>query len=165
MALETLPAKILVLGVGNILLQDEGLGVRAVEQLQVKYNLPQDVQIVDGGVMGLDLLPYIENADFLLIVDAVKVGRPGASLVRLDAQEIPIALGLKMSIHQVGLQEILVLSQLRGTLPSRVVLWGMEPVALKEGLDLSPAVRIQLNTLVDAIACELENWGIAIEPK
>ena len=165
MASEPHLTKTLVLGLGNILLRDEGLGVRAVERLQVKYDLPENVQIVDGGVMGLDLLPYLEDADALLVVDAVRIGKQGASLVRLEGRDIPSALGLKMSIHQVGFQELLAIGQLRGTLPSRIVLWGIEPVSLKEGLDLSPEVRIQLNALVDAIACELEDWGIGIELK
>ncbi len=155
---------ILLLGLGNILLQDEGLGVRAVERLTSRYRLPATVQAMDGGTMGLDLLPYLEQAADLLIIDAVQIDQPPGTLVRLEGDAIPSALSLKMSVHQVGLQELLALGDLQGTLPHRIVVWGMEPAVLDWGLDLSPQVGNQLDNLIQAVVQELGKWGVAVEP-
>jgi len=154
--------RILVLGLGNILLQDEGLGVRAVERMAARYQLPPDVQVMDGGVMGLDLLPYLEGISHLLITDAVQTGQPAGSLVRLEGEAIPAALQVKMSMHQVGLQELLALAGFQGTLPEQVVLWGLEPASLEWGLELSAPIAAQLDALADAAAGELRAWGVEL---
>jgi len=154
--------RILLLGLGNILLQDEGLGVRAAELLASRYRLPPDVQVMDGGVMGLDLLPHLEGVSHLLITDAVQTGQPPGSLVRLEGEAIPAALSLKMSMHQVGLQELLALAGFQGTLPEQVVLWGLEPASLEWGLELSAPITAQIDALVDAAAGELRAWGVEL---
>lgn len=153
---------VLILGLGNILLQDEGLGVRAVERLMATYHLPAEVQAIDGGVMGLDLLPYLEGCSDLLIIDAVQTERPPGTLERLEGDAIPAALSLKMSMHQVGLQELLAVSHFQGTMPPRLVLWGMVPDSLQPGLELSPTVARQLDALVQAVAAELSQWGLPL---
>jgi len=158
----TMNRQILILGLGNILLQDEGLGVRAVERLAARYRLPPDVQLMDGGVMGLDLLPHLEGVTHLLITDAVQTGRPPGSLVRLEGEAIPAALSLKMSMHQVGLQELLALAGFQGTLPEQVVLWGLEPASLDWGLELSALIGTQIDALVDAAVGELRAWGVEL---
>jgi hydrogenase maturation protease len=151
-----------VLGVGNILLQDEGIGVQALECLRACYHLPRGVQALDGGVLGLDLLPYIEGVDNLLILDAIETGQAPGTLLRLEGDAIHARLALKMSIHQVGLQEVLATLALQGKLPARVVLWGVQPASLDWGVELSPAVAMRLNDLVDAAAAELCEWGLAV---
>jgi len=147
--------QILVLGIGNVLMQDEGLGVRAVERLQEQYRLPPGVRVVDGGVMGLELLPYLEDAERVLILDAVRTSLQPGSVIRLKGRDIPVALALKTSIHQVGLQEILAVSRFRGTLPAHISLWGMEPSSIEVGTDLSPTISAALDRLVQSIAKEL----------
>jgi hydrogenase maturation protease len=147
--------EVLVLGVGNILLRDEGLGVRAVERLAAAHLLPEQVCVLDGGTMGLDLLPYLQENETLLMVDAVQAGRPPGTLVRLEGDEILPALALKLSAHQVGLQELLATGRLLGTLPSCIVLWGIEPASLDWGLDLSPPVAARLDELVEAVYREV----------
>jgi hydrogenase maturation protease len=146
---------VLVLGIGNVLMQDEGLGVRAVERLQERYHLPPEVRAVDGGVMGLELLPYLEDAERVLILDAVKTDRPPGSLIRLEGKEIPVALALKTSIHQVGVQEVLAVGRFRGTLPAQITLWGMEPASIEVGTHLSPTVSTAIDRLIQAVAEEL----------
>jgi hydrogenase maturation protease len=150
---------VLVLGIGNILLQDEGLGVRALERLLERYRLPRELLAINGGTMGLDLLPYLENVSSLLIMDAVQVGQPGDRLIRLEGHNLPATLALKFSVHQVGLQELLAVSALQGTVPNRVVLWGIQPRSIEWGLDLSPPVAAQIDDLVDAVVGELRSWG------
>lgn len=147
--------QILVLGIGNVLMQDEGLGVRAVERLRERYHLPPGVRTADGGVMGLELLPYLEDVERVLILDAVRTDLQPGSVVRLNGRDIPAALALKTSIHQVGLQEILAVGRLRGTLPAQITLWGMEPASIEVGTDLSPTVSAALDDLVQSVAKEL----------
>jgi hydrogenase maturation protease len=150
--------RVTVLGVGNILLQDEGLGVRAVEQLSARFEVPENVRLVDGGALGLNLLPLIEETDSLLIIDALASGQTPGTLVRLEGDAIAGALALKMSMHQVGMRELLGVSNLRQTLPSRLVLWGMEPASMDWGVELTPPVAAKLEALVEAVAEELRNW-------
>lgn len=138
------------------------MGVRAIERLTARYRFPAEVQAIDGGVMGLDLLPYLEGVSDLLIIDAVQSDGPPGALMRLEGDAIPAALSLKMSMHQVGLQEFLAVSRFQGTLPERVVVWGMAPASLDPGLDLSPTVAARLDALVQAIVDELRAWGVAV---
>jgi hydrogenase maturation protease len=134
--------------------------VRAVERMAARYRLPPDVQVMDGGVMGLDLLPYLEGVSHLLITDAVQIGQPAGSLVRLEGEAIPATLQVKMSMHQVGLQELMALAGFQGTLPKQVVLWGLEPASLEWGLELSAPIAAQIDALVDAAMGELRAWGV-----
>jgi hydrogenase maturation protease len=157
--------RILVLGLGNILLQDEGLGVRVLERLTSQYCLPQGVQAIDGGVMGLALLPYLEGVTSLLIVDAIQAGQRPGTLTRIGADDISAALSHKTSMHQVGLQELLAISSFQGTLPPRMVLWGMEPASLAWGVGLTPSVAARLDALVQAVVKELREWGVAVEER
>jgi hydrogenase maturation protease len=150
----------LVLGLGNTILRDEGLGVRAVERLQERYTLPDTVELLDGGTLGLHLLPYLEGVRGLLIVDAVRLDAPPGATIRLEGDAIPRALAHKVSMHQVGLPELLAVSAAQGSLPERVVLWGMAPAVIEPGLDLSEPVAAALGALVDGVAAELESWGV-----
>jgi hydrogenase maturation protease len=150
----------LVLGLGNILLRDEGVGVRVVERLQERYRFPENVQVVDGGTMGLDLMAYVEAADRLLVLDAVDTGVEGGTLAHLVGEQVPAYLSLKISPHQMGLSDLLAAARLRDVYPDEVVLWGVQPDAIDVGLDLSPAVAAQVDALVDRALAELQQWGI-----
>jgi hydrogenase maturation protease len=152
----------LVLGVGNILLQDEGVGVRAIEHLQKHYHFPQGVQVLDGGTMGLDLLSYLEGVDRLLVIDAVDAHRPPGTIVRLTNGEIPALLGRKLSPHQIGLADLLSVAELRDLTPQQVVLIGIQPAELETSLDLSPTIRGQMPSIIQQALGELENWGHTI---
>jgi hydrogenase maturation protease len=148
----------LVLGLGNILLQDEGVGVRAVQRLAAQGNLPKEVQPLDGGTRGLNLLPYLAGVRNLMILDAIDAGQSPGSLVRLEGDAIHAALKTKTSMHQVGLQELLAVSKFQGTLPPRIVLWGIQPAVLDWGMELSPPVQAQLEGLVRRALAEIEQW-------
>jgi hydrogenase maturation protease len=152
--------QILVLGLGNTLLRDEGVGVRVVERLQELYRFPENVQVVDGGTMGLDLMAYVEAADRLLVLDAVNTGGEAGTLAHLVGEQVPAFLSLKVSPHQMGLSDLLAAAQLRDIYPDEVVLWGVQPGAIEVGLDLSPAVAARVDALVDRALAELHRWGI-----
>lgn len=153
------PAKTLILGVGNLLLSDEGVGVRVVERLAATYELPEGVQILDGGTLGLDLLYYLEGVDNLLIVDAVEMNKEPGTLLRMEGDEVPSFLSIKMSPHQIGIPDMLFAARLKGLYPSNVVLWGVQPAALDVGLELSPAVDSQVDVLVSKVVEQLVQWG------
>ncbi len=155
-------SRALVLGVGNILLQDEGVGVRVVEHLQEHYIFPDEVQVLDGGTMGLDLLLYLEGVKHLLVVDAVDARRPPGSIIRLTDDEIPVLLGRKLSPHQIGLADLLSVAGLRDLTPQQVVLIGVQPAWLETGLDLSPTIQARLPSIVDMVLEEVKSWGYII---
>jgi hydrogenase maturation protease len=159
-------ADTLVLGLGNLLLGDEGVGVRVVERLLEQYSFPEGVQVMDGGNLGLYLLPYVEDASRLMVVDAVQARRPPGTLVRLTREEIPVFLdAAKISPHQEGLQDVLAVATLRGYLPDEVIFWGVQIKSLGVGLELSTAVAAQVDTLVEKVLTELAGWDIEPQRK
>jgi hydrogenase maturation protease len=153
------PAKTLILGVGNLLLSDEGVGLRVVERLAASYDLPEGVQTLDGGTLGLDLLYYLEGVENLLIIDAVEMGQEPGTLLRLEGDEVPSFLSVKMSPHQIGIPDMLFAAKLKDLYPRNVVLWGVQPTTLDTGLELSPAVAAQVDVLVSKVAEQLTQWG------
>jgi hydrogenase maturation protease len=154
-------ADTLVLGLGNILLSDEGIGVRVIEHLLEQYDFPEGVLVLDGGTLGLDLLPYLEEASRLVVVDAVQARKPPGTLIRLTGKEIPFFLDAsKVSPHQEGLQDLLAVAMLKGYLPGEVVFWGAQIESLGVGLELSPVVAAQVDTLAGNVLAELARWGI-----
>jgi hydrogenase maturation protease len=154
-------AETLVLGLGNILLSDEGVGVRVVERLLEQYDFPEGVRVMDGGTLGLDLLPYVEDASRLLVVDAVQARKPPGTLVRMVGNEIPIFLDAsKVSPHQEGLQDLLAVAVLKDYLPDEVVFWGAQIESLGVGLELSSAVAAQVDALAGKVLEELARWGV-----
>jgi hydrogenase maturation protease len=150
----------LVLGLGNILMRDEGVGVRVVERLLQRCEFPAEVQVLDGGTLGLDLLPWVEDVDRLLVIDAVDMGAEPGTTTRLVGEEVPAFVGVKISPHQMGLADLLAAARLRGQFPQELVLWGVQPALIEVGLELSPSVGTQVETLVESVLAELTNWGI-----
>ncbi len=154
----------LVLGLGNLLLRDEGFGVRVVQRLQGTYVLPEGVAVLDGGTLGLNLLAELEGAERVVIVDALRAGQAPGTLLRLSGGEIPAYLAVKVSPHQIGLQDLLALAQLRGHTPAEIVLWGVEAEQVEPGLDLSPPVAAQVEPAIARVLGELERWGVVAGP-
>lgn len=152
---------IVVLGVGNLLLQDEGVGARAVDELARLYSFPAEVRLIEGGTAGLSLLADITHADRLLVLDAVQTGRQPGTVVRLDGRSIPAAIFGKVSAHQIGLGDILAAARLHGG-PSETVVLGVEPERTGLGVELSPSVRRALPKVVDAAIGQLERWGVHV---
>jgi hydrogenase maturation protease len=152
---------ILVLGLGNILLGDEGVGVRVAEHLLDQFEFPEGVRVMDGGTLGLDLLPYVEDASRLLVVDAVQARQPPGTLLRLTRDEIPLFLDAAMvSPHQEGLHDLLAVAALKGCLPDEVVFWGVQIESLGVGLELSRPVATQVEALADKVLEELARWEV-----
>jgi hydrogenase maturation protease len=154
---------ILVLGIGNLIMTDDGVGVRVVHLLQELYRFPETVRVMDGGTLGLDLLHYLEGVWRLLVVDAVETGGPPGTLVRLTGEEINIAFRTKLSPHQMGLQDLLLVAELQGFAPEEMILLGVQPGEIEMGVELTAAVEAQVEPLVAAVLNELAAWGVARE--
>ncbi len=152
-----------VLGVGNTMMRDDGIGVRAVQALTQAYILPKSVRVVEGGVAGIRLLPFIQDADDLLIVDAVRgLGAPG-TIYRLDVTELPMGRGPLMSAHEFGVAELISMADLLGRLPRTRIL-GIQPFDVASiGMDLSEALRDCLPGILSAIAEELRVMGVDVK--
>jgi len=154
---------ILVLGIGNMLLSDEGAGNKAVEDLQQRFHFPPEVEVVDGGTMGLDLLPYLDDRTHLFIIDAVKSGNAPGTMVRLELDNPPAYFRTKISPHQLGLSEVLAVATLTDNLPPKIVLFGIEPKDLSTGLGMSPEVAENIGRLAEMIVDELTGLGLKVE--
>ncbi len=150
---------ITVLGVGNLLRTDEGVGVHAVRELTGRHPEMTDVEFLDGGTLGLNLLPFIEEAASLLILDAVDSGSPPGTVIELAADAIPQFAGIKLSEHQVTLQEVLGLARIRGRFPRRMILIGMQPADLATGDSLSPVAAAALPEMVASAERVLAEWS------
>jgi hydrogenase maturation protease len=157
--------RIVVLGLGNLLRSDEGLGVRAAERMQERYMLPAHVQIIDGGTLGLDLLCFLEEAACVLILDAALTDGPPGTLLRAEGDEVPSFLGMHTSPHEIALPDLLAITQLRGTTPRELVVLGMQPETIELGWGLSQAVDAHMDALIEAAVRVLEGWSIVVESR
>jgi len=154
-----------LIGLGNLLLRDEGAGVQAVRALQDRYEVPPDLEVVDGGTAGLDLLPFIEGRKRVLFVDAVNFGEEPGFIGELNNEEIPAFFAVKSSLHHLGLADVLAAAQLLGTLPQEVCLIGIQPNTLEPGLELSAELQARLEYLLRKIIAKLGEWGISLHRK
>ena len=152
---------VLVLGAGNILLSDEGVGVRVIEAFQDRYQVPDGVEVLDGGTCGMDLLDVIAGRDHLIIVDAVNTGSPPGTLVRLADRQIPTVFRTKSSPHQGGLCDVLALLDLMEAAPRHVTVIGVQPLSLDLGIELSGPIAACLEELVAMVTAELTALGAA----
>lgn len=150
----------LVLGLGNILLSDEGVGVRAVEALAARYVLPDVVKVVDGGTSGMDLLDTIAGCDHLLICDAVRADSPPGTVIRLTDAQVPALFRNRYSPHQLGVADVLATLILTGEAPASVTLIGVVPQNLALGLDLSTELALAIDRAVACLAAELSRLGL-----
>ncbi|MBI5351770.1 MAG: HyaD/HybD family hydrogenase maturation endopeptidase [Chloroflexi bacterium] len=156
--------KTLVLGVGNTLMSDEGVGVHVIERLLAGYVIPKEVHVLDGGVLGMDLLYYLEGIENLLLIDAVETHKEPGTIIRLENDEVPAFLSMKISPHQVGVPDMLAASKLMDLYPKRIVLWGIQPEWLDMGLEMSPLIKSKIGFLVINVVEQLKAWGHAITP-
>jgi hydrogenase maturation protease len=146
---------------------DEGFGVRCVEALQQRFEFAPHVELVDGGTQGLALLQYVQEADALLILDAIDYGLAPGTLKVVQGDEVPCFLGAKkMSLHQTGFQEVLMVAQLTGHYPQRIVLIGCQPEELEDyGGSLRPRTLQALEEALPLALERLQQWGACPVPR
>jgi hydrogenase maturation protease len=155
---------ILILGIGNVLLTDEGIGVRALKELERKFTFPANVELLDGGTAGIELLRHIRNRDYLIIIDAMKCDQEPGTVVRVEGDDVPAAFRTRISPHQLGLSDLLAAAMLTDELPKNLVLFGVEPESIDIGLDLTETVEANVDKLVGAVADELRSIGCTLLP-
>jgi hydrogenase maturation protease len=148
------PATSIVLGLGNTLHSDDGIGPLAIERLRSDPRVPADVSLIEGGTLGLELLTYIWDCSYLLVLDAVDVGQPPGTLVRMSSQELQTLPG-NGSVHQLGVADLMVALRVLARETPEVVLLGVQPASTEWGTELSPAVAAVLPALADAAVAEL----------
>ncbi len=156
---------IMVLGVGNLLFTDEGVGIHAVKTLLERYEFSQNVSIEDGGVLGINLLGIISEADDLIVVDAIRNGGAPGTLYRLEGDDIPKRILAKNSLHQVDLLEALTLCQALDKVPETVIV-GVEPEDIETlSLELTPPVQDKMGDLIAMVLKELDRLGAGYHEK
>ncbi|MQQ07269.1 HyaD/HybD family hydrogenase maturation endopeptidase [Epibacterium sp. SM1979] len=157
--------RILVMGIGNVLWADEGFGVRCVEHLSENYKFEPHVTVLDGGTQGLYLLPFLEEADALLVFDAIDYGLAPGTLKIVENDEVPRFMGAKkMSLHQTGFQDVIATAQLMGYCPEALTLIGCQPEELDDyGGGLRDIVAAQIEPAVKIALEKLAIWGAVAE--
>jgi hydrogenase maturation protease len=158
--------KTLIFGAGNLLLTDEGFGVHFIQYLQRHYSFPEEVELYDGGTLGIMVTHMLEDADQVYLVDVIEAkGNPG-EIYRYEKDEFMLGrLPIKMSPHQIGIQEVLTLSDLRDRCPEKVTLFGVIPESYDAGVELSPLLAEKLPGLAELIVGELRQSGMQVRER
>ncbi|MBR0566148.1 HyaD/HybD family hydrogenase maturation endopeptidase [Azoarcus sp. L1K30] len=165
--MRTQSSSVLILGIGNLLWADEGFGVRCVEALNAAWQFGDEVTVMDGGTQGLYLLPYVTEAQRLIVFDAVDYGLAPGTMRLVEDGEVPRFMGAKkMSLHQTGFQEVLASAQMLDRLPESMLLIGVQPVELDDfGGSLRPVVRACIEPAVAHAVERLRTWGVRAEAR
>ena len=157
--------QVLILGVGNLLLSDEGVGVHAVRALERSYRFPPEVTLLDGGTGALSLLPEIQNSDQVFILDALLLDEPPGTVAHFTYQSLPPTYQRKDAAHGIDILDVLAAASFQDRLPPVTIL-GIQPGDMTTpGLELTPAVASSLDTLIKTLVAELKKLGICVEPK
>ncbi len=159
MSTSELGRRTVVIGLGNPLMGDDGLGLAALAQLRDEWELPAGVELVDGGTWGMNLLPVIEDAERVLLIDAINADAAPGTEVVIPRHRLPRYLATKISPHQVDMADVLALAELRGTLPEQTTAIGLQPANVELSNELSEVLRCRVNNLVASVVRLLEGWG------
>jgi hydrogenase maturation protease len=151
--------RILLIGLGNILLRDEGVGVHAIHILKERYHFSVSLEIIDGGTLGLDLLPFLETCDKVLFVDAIDFGRVPGYIGEIEDDEILPVFQTKLSVHHIGLADLLLAAKWMDLKPAKICLIGIQPESVEMGLEMTDCIMGKLEELVDRVFQKLKAWG------
>jgi hydrogenase maturation protease len=152
--------KILVVGTGNLLLKDEGAGIHAAKALGSRFIFSPEIEIIDGGTMGLDLLPLMEGREKVLIIDAVDFGREPGFCGTVEGDRVPPLLGLQPAVHDVGITGMLAAARWSLSRMPDLCLAGIQPASLEVGIELTPRVQAGMDTFIETIVEVLQGWGV-----
>jgi len=155
--------QITVLGVGNILMQDEGFGVNVVEELGNRYLFPDSVQVLDGGTLGMELLNFLTGSEKLLIIDAVSGGKPPGTLYEFSGEEVKLYFKQKISVHEMGVRDILTTLELLGQPVKELKLIGIEPESIEVGVGLTDVTAQKLGAAVEMTVNKLKSWQVEVK--
>ena len=153
----------IVLGLGNTLNRDEGLGVYALKDLENRLagsKVDPELEFLDGGVLGLNLLPLVEEASHILVLDAINARKEPGTVIEMKKEEIPLYTGIKMSDHQVTFQEVLGLASFRNKLPDNLHLVGIQPDDISIGVEISDTVQASMEEVLQRSEAVLKAWNL-----
>jgi hydrogenase maturation protease len=162
--MSTSDRRIAVIGLGNPLMGDDGLGLVALKRAETEWRFDDSVELIDGGTWGLSLLPIIESATHVLLIDAIRSHVPAGTLVMLLGEDVPRMMSTKLSPHQIDVRELLALAELRGTLPKHLIALGIQPESVEVRHALSYTVAQSLDQLIAIIVDRLRVWGVRCTP-
>jgi hydrogenase maturation protease len=157
--------KAVVLGVGNVILADEGVGVRVIEAFERDFVPPEGVTVIDGGTAGMELLEDLSRLDFLLVVDAIAAGKAPGELVRLAGDEVPVFFRRNLSPHGIGLSDVLASLEFLGTEPKETMILGVQPMSMALSTELTQTVAVRVPELVAQVVAELSERGLVPSPR
>ncbi|MEG6585855.1 HyaD/HybD family hydrogenase maturation endopeptidase [Dendrosporobacter sp. 1207_IL3150] len=157
--------KITILGIGNILLKDEGFGVRVIEEMQKTYNFSESIQVLDGGTLGMELLKFLTDTDKLIIVDAVSGTQPAGFIYEFSNEEVKAYFTEKVSMHELGIQDVLSALEIISKPIKEVVVIGTQPLIMDVGLELSPVAASAVEPVIERIINKLSYWKIEVNKK
>ena len=152
-------AKAVVLGVGNILLSDEGFGVRVAEALSQRFRFPDAVEVLDGGTLGIELMRFLDGAERLILIDAIHGSEPGSFRI-IQGDDVRLYFQEKVSLHEMGIQEVLASLVVMEKPIAEIVVIGVVPQSLEIGLDLTPLVASRIDEATDSVIRQLHDWGL-----
>jgi len=152
-------AKTVVLGVGNILLSDEGFGVRVAEALLQRFRFPDEVEVLDGGTLGIELMRFLDGAERLILVDAIHGAEPG-SFREIRGEAVQLYFREKTSLHELGIQEVLASLVVMEKPIDEIVVIGVVPLSLEISLDLTPLIAARIDEAVASVIRQLTDWNL-----
>ena len=152
-----------VLGIGNTILTDEAAGVRSVELLEQRYQVPDNVLVIDGGTSGMEMIEDLSDLDFLIVIDVVKTGAAPGTVVKIAGDEIPVFFRRKLSPHPIALPDVLASLELLDAMPKEIIVLGVEPISLELGMEMTPTIAEQVPVLVEMAVAELRARGYQLD--
>ncbi len=156
--------EICVIGLGNLLMQDDAVGIRTIEAMEKLYRFQPHIDLIDGGTAGLDLLPVMDLYERVIFVDAVDAGESPGEIVLMEGNELPSFLSAQGSVHHVGLADLLFAAKISDTLPSEIYLVGIQPKSIDIGIELTDVLQDRLEAIIAAVAQRLSTWGVETKP-
>jgi len=157
-------SEITILGIGNLLMGDEGVGIHAMNTLQESYTFSPAINFVDGGTIGIDLIPYFEECKKMIIIDAVDSQEDPGYIVTLVNEEIHFRFNTKLSLHHAGLSDVLSIIKLQEIDAPDLILIGVQPKIVEMGIELSDIIGGKMDQIISLMVSKLEEWGIECKP-
>jgi len=161
--IENSDVKALVLGIGNLLIGDEGVGCLTVEALSRRYTLPPSVECVDGGTAGFELLSMIDSKEHVILIDALRNDMEPGTVVMVEGEHVPKAFMARTTPHQLGICDVLAAAQLTEIMPKHLTLYGIEPKQMEVGIGLTPEVQAGMEKIICAVVDQLRHYGYEVK--
>ena len=158
------PKPVMVIGVGNSIQMDDGIGIHTLNELR-KFDLPEEIELFDGGTLGIDLMPYIEGREKLIFIDSVKGGEKPGTIFKFEPEDLNYDDAPKTSVHQLGLIDSLQMISLIGKAPDKIVIFGVQPKTIDWGEELTPELKDSIPKLLPHLLKEIKNSAEEIKNK